>query len=252
MHVVTIAGPHELWVVDLEKGIRFQVPTHGHPSNWLQWWPTGDAVVFTEFAPNGGLPGVVVLQSLTEPSRRDTLAPSAIFVDPAPNGKTLAVLARPTHLELRSSSARSETLERSIRFARFSPDSKWLAYTEDIDNESEVYVTPVARPSQRYKISAAGGEEPVWSPDGRSIVFRHKRNWFKAEIKAFSPFRTDQPRLLFQGPFVNVPGIEHDISTDGRRQLVLLGPPGDSTTKLVVVTNWFAELNRMRQLTTAH
>jgi hypothetical protein len=44
---------------------------------------------------------------------------------------------------------------------------------------------------------------------------------------------------------LNVPGWSHDISPDGRRQLLLLGPREETADRLVGVTNWFSELRRL-------
>lgn len=60
-----------------------------------------------------------------------------------------------------------------------------------------------------------------------------------------------QPRVLFEGPYLNVPGWSHDISADGRRQLLLLGPQKETTTELVIVTNWLAEVERASTRQTA-
>jgi len=42
-------------------------------------------------------------------------------------------------------------------------------------------------------------------------------------------------------------GSAFDISADGRRELVLLGPAAQMTTRLVAVTNWFGEVERLAQ-----
>jgi Tol biopolymer transport system component len=128
-----------------------------------------------------------------------------------------------------------------------SPDGRWLAYADldDPGGESAVYVTRVGRPAERYKISAAGGEEPVWTPDGRTVIYRDRQEWLAVDVSPTGSFRAGRPRVLFRGSFLQVPGVSHDISPDGRRQLVLLGPAAETTNRLVVVTNWFAEVERL-------
>jgi hypothetical protein len=118
---------------------------------------------------------------------------------------------------------------------------------DDPGGQPAVYVTRVGQLDQRYRISPEGGEEPVWTPDGQSVIYRDRQAWFAVDVSTTGAFRVQRPRLLFRGPFLQVPGASHDISADGRRQLVLLGPVAETTNRLVVVTNWFAEVQRLAQ-----
>ena len=55
--------------------------------------------------------------------------------------------------------------------SRFSTDGKWLAYQSNENGRYEIYVEPFPRTGARTQITDAGGERPVWSPDGREIIF---------------------------------------------------------------------------------
>lgn len=59
-------------------------------------------------------------------------------------------------------------------------------------------------------------------------------------------FKAGTPRLLFEGPYVNVGGLSYDVAPDGRRFLVLqpAGPDAAPVTHLNVVLNWFEEVKR--------
>jgi hypothetical protein len=58
-------------------------------------------------------------------------------------------------------------------------------------------------------------------------------------------FKAGTPRLLFEGPYVNVGGLSYDVTPDGRRFL-LLEPVehAASVTHLNVVLNWFEEVKQ--------
>jgi Tol biopolymer transport system component len=130
-----------------------------------------------------------------------------------------------------------------VSFPSFSPDGRWLVYTAG--GESEVYVVSADDPQERHKISLAGGEEALWSPRGDQIIYRNRQQWLAADVSTQNGFRAARPRLLFEGPYLNVPGWSHDISSDGQRHLLLLGPQEQTGDRLIVVTNWFAELKRL-------
>ena len=58
---------------------------------------------------------------------------------------------------------------------RFSPDGKWMAYTSDETGRYEVYVRPFAEgpaaAEGKIRISSAGGDFPVWRPDGQELYY---------------------------------------------------------------------------------
>ena len=50
---------------------------------------------------------------------------------------------------------------------------------------------------------------------------------------------------MFEGPSLNVPEWLYDVSTGGKRFLVIEGAEKEKTvTELVVIPNWFEELRR--------
>jgi Tol biopolymer transport system component len=53
----------------------------------------------------------------------------------------------------------------------FSPDGRWLAFALGETGRSEVYVKPFPGPGGRWRISAGGGQFPIWSPNGRELFF---------------------------------------------------------------------------------
>jgi eukaryotic-like serine/threonine-protein kinase len=127
--------------------------------------------------------------------------------------------------------------------AKFSPDGHWIACTSDASGQYEVYVRPFPGPGAQWQIST-GGEEPVWSRDGKEIVYRNGTNWMAVNVTTSSEFSATPPRLLFTGPYVNVPGPSYDVGPDGRFVLIE-GPPEAPVTRLNVVLNWFDDLRRL-------
>ena len=56
--------------------------------------------------------------------------------------------------------------------ASLSPGGRWLAYASDESGEYEIYVRSFPEPGARFQVSAEGGYEPVWAPDGRTLYYR--------------------------------------------------------------------------------
>jgi serine/threonine-protein kinase len=119
-----------------------------------------------------------------------------------------------------------------------------MAYISDASGQYEVYVRPYPGPGGQWQISNGGGEEPVWSHDGKEIFYRNGTKWMAVDVKAGSGFSATPPRLLFTGPYVNVPGPSYDVGPDGRFVLIE-GPPEAPVIRLNVVLNWFDDLRRL-------
>ncbi|HVP50125.1 MAG TPA: protein kinase [Candidatus Bathyarchaeia archaeon] len=129
--------------------------------------------------------------------------------------------------------------------ADVSPNGRWAAYTSDESGGWEVYVTSFPHAGEKYRISSAGGEEPLWSPDGRELYFRFGTRWFVADVTTGDRFTAGHPRELFAGPFANLPGYSYAVMPDGNHFLVVEGVDQSKTvTELNVVTNIFDEIRR--------
>ena len=243
------SGRAELWVFDIEKKSQTRIVTDGIPLHVPRWWPDSKQVLFSEFPPRGGLVGPVIRQRLDGLPQRDTLVSGAMSAAASPDGHHLAVTNwkdRPGFWLLPVDGSRDkprQLLAENVFFTSFSPDGKWIVY--HVSDPPEVYVSSVEHPEQRYKISSDGGEEPLWSPRGDRIVYRNGQQWMVVDVSTTNGFTAGAPRLLFQGPYLNVPGWSHSFFPDGKRQLLLLGPQEQTSNRLVAVTNWFAELQRL-------
>ena len=106
----------------------------------------------------------------------------------------------------------------------------------------------VARASnldERYQLSRGGGEEPMWTATGDEIIYRNQRRWYSVPVLHSAGIPFGAARLLFEGPYSNVPGWSHAVTPDGKRFMLLLASSEETATKLHVVTGWFSELNRL-------
>jgi len=128
-------------------------------------------------------------------------------------------------------------------FPTISPDGEWIAYTSDETGRWEIYVATYPEMARRVRVSADGGEEPRFSPDGSELIYRWGSQWFVSDVTREPEFRCGPPRLLFEGPYINVAGYSWDISADGRRFLVIEGPEqNEALTELVVLTDFLDRL----------
>jgi serine/threonine-protein kinase len=243
------SGQGELWVFDLYKHSQNRISTQGTPLFTPRWWPDGKRIVFAEFGPAAGLSAPVVRQTPENFSRRDTLVAAAIEVVPSPDGKKLAVTGWRNQAGLWMVPAPGnggqavQLLPRRVSFMSFSPDGRWIVYA--VPDPQGIYVSSTENPDERHPISANGGEEPRWSLHGDQIVYRDRQQWFVVDVTTRAGFHASRSRVLFTGAYLNVPGWSHDISADGRRHLLLLGPHEATSNRLVAVTNWLSEVRRL-------
>jgi eukaryotic-like serine/threonine-protein kinase len=120
---------------------------------------------------------------------------------------TRTILAEPTTAQMGS---------------RFSPDGKWIAYQSNESGRHEIYVETFPRSGTRVKISDAGGERPVWSPDGREIFYDKDGVLFVSAITSTAPLTARPPVALPIKGFVQATGRRlWDLSPDGTRFLMM-------------------------------
>ena len=89
----------------------------------------------------------------------------------------------------------------------------------------------------------AGGEEPVWTPDGGSLVYRWGQAFYAVPVPEPGSASFGRPREVLRGPYINVGWRSYDIGPDGRF-LLIEGPREETARHLNVITNWLGEVTR--------
>jgi len=128
-----------------------------------------------------------------------------------------------------------------------SPDGRWLAYDSDESGRSEIYVRPFPRLDDKWKISTDGGNEPLWSRDGKELFYRIADKMMAVSVAPGTVFAVAVPKMVFDGRYqFSGTGVSaYDVSLDGRRFLIVQ-PAADAqpATQIHIVLNWFSELQQ--------
>jgi len=137
---------------------------------------------------------------------------------------------------------------------KISPDGRWMAYSSDESGKDEVYVRPFPDVNTvRWIISTAGGDSPLWSPDGRELFYRNGDEVMAVAVETEPTFKAGKPETVFRGKYTfYAPAEEHpwDISPDGKRFLMMkeIASTGESAAesprKINIVLNWTEELKQ--------
>jgi eukaryotic-like serine/threonine-protein kinase len=111
------------------------------------------------------------------------------------------------------------------RHGRFSPDSRWVAYSSNESGRDEVYVQSFPVPGAKFPISAGGGMEPQWRKDGTELFYiSEDRTLMAVPVKiassASEPLQVGQAKPLFSVPVVDtfIVGRSYEVSNDGQRR----------------------------------
>jgi serine/threonine-protein kinase len=127
-----------------------------------------------------------------------------------------------------------------------SPDARWLAYVSNESGREEVYVRAFPGPDSKWPISAGGGEEPVWSRDGRRLFYRGATKMMAASVSTSGgTFAVTAREELFDDLFMRSQNhANYDVAPDGKGFLML--QRGDSGSVVRVVLNLGAEIRKLR------
>jgi Tol biopolymer transport system component len=129
----------------------------------------------------------------------------------------------------------------------FSRDGRWIAYQSNESERYEIYVQPFPGPGSKILVSTDGGTEPVWSGDGRELVYRNGDKMMVVPITLQPTFHPSKPEVLFEKPYFNAPAYPrgYDVTPDGRRFLMIKeNEQVSAATVINVVLNWYEELKQ--------
>ncbi len=137
------------------------------------------------------------------------------------------------------------------RNAQLSPNGKWLAYESDESGQYEIHVRPYPNVDEgHWQISRDGGTRPLWAPDGRELFYlTYRGELMQVRVQTERSFEQGNAELLLRGNYV-VGTISaaraYDISPTGERFLMIKEAPDEtSRAEIILVQNWFQELERL-------
>ncbi|MGH9785505.1 MAG: hypothetical protein ACRD88_15110, partial [Terriglobia bacterium] len=211
-------GNRDVWYIEVTRGITARLTTHVAADGYPVWSPDGRQLVFA--SDRDGVEFVPYLKTSMDPGSQESRHAQLrgeprdwsvdgrwiayvgsmgrdLFVGPGLGGVEpfpfLATGAWETH-------------------PRFSPDTRWIAYTSDESGGPEVYVRPFsgepASATGKLQVSNNGGGYAVWAPSGREIFYMSSegsvfavdtRNLGRTEtlptpVRLFQPCPATQPQ----------------------------------------------------------
>jgi dipeptidyl aminopeptidase/acylaminoacyl peptidase len=137
----------------------------------------------------------------------------------------------------------------------FSPDGRWLAYASNESGRMEVYITSFPDRERTLTVSRRGGEAPAWSRDGSQLFYYSRpsggrRSMMAVTVRHDPELSLGIPTALFPLPdgVVALGTRTYELHPDGRRFVVgrwVKPEPPPPITRIELVHNWFAELERL-------
>jgi serine/threonine-protein kinase len=233
----------EIWIYDLERGSRRLLTTDDHGA-LVTWSPDGERVAYGSVT---GDPWRLLVRTVgsTEPPTVLYEADhqigayawhekvgilfnigAAIYrIDPNEPGEPEVVI----------------DTDASEWGPDVSPDGRWLAYTSDESGRYEIYVRSFTG-DRSHNVSLDGGEEPIFSDDGKTIYYRNGNRFYATPILEASAdgtrFRPGRPELVVKGPYSNVPGLSYDVEPTGRLLLLRSDGGTERPDHLNVILDW--------------
>jgi len=126
-----------------------------------------------------------------------------------------------------------------------SPDGKWLAYESNSSGSEEIYVRAFPDNGGLWKISNNGGRNPIWSRNGRELLYQAGDQMMAVSYSANGgTFAPEKPRVWL----AKVGGRASDLSPDGKRLLVVAPAGSPDVAKaeheVVLFQNFFEYLRQ--------
>jgi eukaryotic-like serine/threonine-protein kinase len=231
-----------VWVKDLARGTRLRLTKDTGWDGFAVWSPDSSRIAFS--SAREGSRTLFVQEADGSGVAERLLAPE----DPrwptswSPDGRWLAFNEEGSRTGmdvwlLDMSERRAHAVLRTDAqegWARFSPDSQWLAYHSNESGSMEVYVCPVKEPGRRLQVSSGGGATPIWSPAGNRIFYTRGNQLIAVPVRLGRSQDAGRPEALF-----GIDGLEvNDVSAPGDRFLVVDAPVSISISRLHIVLDW--------------
>lgn len=144
------------------------------------------------------------------------------------------------------SAGRRSIAQGFIYIGDFSPDGRWAVGMAAGRGYDGVVMTALPIGGPVFSIVAKGCAEPYFMPSGRELACLGDDGLIYAVPLQFegSEVRGLPRRRLTSVPALPAMGNKWSLSRDGQRMVFVAGPAVDTTTRLTVVTNFRAVVER--------
>jgi Tol biopolymer transport system component len=253
----------DVWVYEIPHGTLTRLTFDEHSTAPI-WSPDGKRIAFATTRPTG--PAILVKPADGSGAEETLVAGESLILVPtswSSDGKFLAYWAvgSATGRDIWIAPLTGERKPHPFlqtKFnemqARFSPDSRWIAYQSEESGRYEVYVQPFPGPGGKWQISVNGGTTPVWAQNGRELFYMSSGNFMSVSVTAQPNFSASTPRIVADYPPFLMGRLSnglYDVSADGQQILFVRanvenGPPDE----VRVVLNWTEELKHLAPIST--
>jgi serine/threonine-protein kinase len=251
----------DIWVHDLRLGSKIRLTHGGGVNSWPVWTPDGHYIVFGDRsgmswtrADGSGSPRPLTRSET--PQFPNTFSPDGkllVFSELPPAGggliRTVPIKNEFGQLQAGEPQSYLQTYTANT-FAAFSPDGRWLAYSDAEAGTYQAYVRAFPDNGTKVPISNAGGIGAIWSRTARELFYHDDDQrvmvvGYKVEGKTFI---ADKPRLWYRGQIANT-GVSQnfDLVPDGKRLVALMpanAPSKGNQNHISIGVNFFEEIRR--------
>jgi serine/threonine protein kinase len=247
-----IGDPADIWILDLERGVRQRLTSEPLNEDYATWSPDGRQLAY---ATDRDVQMVMYMRAadgrgadvlLVRLEGRDT-APTDwsrdgrfLLFDSSPQG--LATTSDIWILPMTGSDRKARPFLQSAASesgGTFSPDGKWIAFLSDESGRQEVYVTAADGSSGRQQISNTGAFEYArWRADGKELFYlAHDGTLVAMSIKeTANGIEASAAQPLFRVPRES----PVEVTGDGQRMLIARSDT-PSSAPITLVTGWTAK-----------
>jgi serine/threonine-protein kinase len=249
---VTDQGKSAIWIYDLSNKTFTRLSTADSPS--LPIWSPDGRLLYYVGLDDKQLFGIWTQKADGSDAPQNLLTTkgptSGLAI--SPDGKSLLAvvylanswnlysidIAEPAKMQPYASAQANETSP------KFSPDGKWVALVTDESGKAEVFVRSWPTPTVRIQVSAGGGSEPTWSPDGSTVYYRSGAALVAARLTPPPSIRVrarDTVLTTMGGSLSGSLTAAYDLARDGR---LISRVNSTDDYQLIVVPNWRKELDQ--------
>jgi eukaryotic-like serine/threonine-protein kinase len=254
-------GLADIWMVDLVRHTKTRITFGPLYSTGPVWWPDGKSIVYS-YGPAGATDSIYRQNADGTGSKEKLLETPGIRAMPfsvSPDGRYIGYMKNEPKSNTgwdiwalpmfgdKSGDGKPFSVV-STNFTDvvpvFSPDGKWLVYSNNETGRYEVYIQPFPNGAGRWQVSTAGGSNAVWRKDVKELFFQSLDQQIMAVDvhENGASLELGAPHALFKAATVNNGNGPYTVSADGKKFVMNTVLPQSITEPLTLVTNWTADL----------